>query len=453
VSGSFERVSVVGLGKLGAPLAAVLASRGLTVVGVDAQPEVVRRMAEGESPVFEPGLAQMLQEARGRITATADVAEAVAATDVTFILVPTPSEDDGAFSLRYVRPVAEQVGRALRAKAGFHVVVLTSTVMPGATASTIAPILERESGKRCGVDFGLCYNPEFVALGNVIRGILNPDFVLIGESDPTSGDTLASLYRRVCQNDPPIVRMNFVNAEVTKLAVNTFVTTKISYANMLAQICQRLPGADSDVVTSALGLDNRIGRSYLKGAVSYGGPCFPRDNLAFVELARQVGAGAQLAEATDGLNRQHNAGLAAFVRSKTPPGGCVGILGLSYKPNTDVVDESPGLDLARRLIGDGVEVVAYDPAAMENARRALGGALTCASSARECARRADVLVVITPWEEFKQLSADDLSDERGRPIVVDCWRLFNASDLAGRAEYVALGIGPAVGARSETENT
>jgi UDPglucose 6-dehydrogenase len=195
----------------------------------------------------------------------------------------------------------------------------------------------------------MCYNPEFIALGSVIRDFLNPDFVLIGESDERSGQVLEGIYRQVCENDPPIVRMNFINAELTKLAVNTFVTTKISFANMLARICERLPGADVDVVTRALGLDSRIGAKYLKGAVSYGGPCFPRDNLALIATARKVGAPADIAEATDRFNRWQVGWLADLVWAYLPEGGVVGILGLAYKPNTDVVEESVGLLLAGEL--------------------------------------------------------------------------------------------------------
>src|SRR5205823_4866373 len=178
-------------------------------------------------------------------------------------------------------------------------------------------------------DFGLCYNPEFVALGSVIRDLRNPDFVLIGESDPRSGEMLAALYPSLCDNDPPIARMNTVNAEIAKLAVNTFVTTKISYANMLAQLCSRLPGADVDAVTSALGLDGRIGERYLRGGARYGGPCFPRDNAAFASLARRLGTAAVLAQATDEVNRTQVAWVAQEVRARLEPGDVVAVLGLA----------------------------------------------------------------------------------------------------------------------------
>ena len=232
------------------------------------------------------------RQTRGRLTAVTDIEAAVAQTDITFIVVSTPSDPAGGFSLRYVDPVCQAIGRALAKKTDYHLVCLTSTVMPGTTGGPVREMLEKASGKRVGADFGLCYSPEFIALGSVIRDFLNPDMLLIGESDDRAGETLQALYAQVCENKPTVARMSFVNAEITKLAVNTYVTTKISYANMLARICERLSGANVDVITSALGLDTRIGPKYLKGAVSYGGPCFPRDNLALAQLARQLGVPA-----------------------------------------------------------------------------------------------------------------------------------------------------------------
>ncbi|HVO25720.1 MAG TPA: UDP-glucose/GDP-mannose dehydrogenase family protein [Candidatus Margulisiibacteriota bacterium] len=435
-------ISVVGLGKLGSPLAAVLAHKGHTVIGVDMNPRNVELINQGKAPVFEPGLDEYLHASRDRLSATTDLSHAVRNSEVTFIIVPTPSHEEGAFSLRYVLAALEAIGAALRDKHDFHLVVLTSTVMPGATGNEVLPALERHSGKRCGRDFGLCYNPEFIALGSVIHDMLHPDVVLIGESDVRSGDILVGIHHSICENTPPVARMNFVNAELTKLAVNTFVTTKISYANMLAQVCERLPGADVDVVTSALGLDSRIGRKYLKGALGYGGPCFPRDNQAFAHLARTVGVHAAVAEATDAQNRQQVQRLAEAVHARLPANGRVGVLGLSYKPNTDVVEESQGLELARHLHAHGVAVVVYDPAAADKARSIVGDGIVFAASAVDCARQVDVIVITTAWDEFRALSAEHLNSANGRPTVIDCWRVLDPANFGDAAHFVALGTGP-----------
>src|SRR2546421_2996391 len=307
-------ISVIGLGKLGAPIAACFAARGFQVNAVDTDAQKVDAIGRGVPPVHEPGLAELLQESKGRLLATQDTEAAVRDSEATFIVVSTPSEADGGFSLRYALATCEAIGRALHNKVSYHLIVLTSTVMPGSTGGEIKSALERASGKRCGKDFGLCYSPEFIALGTVIRDFYHPDFLLIGESDPTAGDLLSDVYARTCKNSPTIARMNFINAEITKLAVNTYITTKISYANMLARLCEKLPEADVNAVTDALGLDTRIGAKYLKGAVSYGGPCFPRDNRALAAPAARVGASSGPAGATYIFNRAPIKTLAGLVR-------------------------------------------------------------------------------------------------------------------------------------------
>jgi UDPglucose 6-dehydrogenase len=434
------RISIIGLGKLGSPMAACFAAKGFTTIGVDVDERLVAALNDGRPPVFEPSLGEMIAEGRSMLTATTDTGAAVAETDATFVIVPTPSEPGGGFSLRFVLPAMDAIGRALREKDGYHLVVLTSTVMPGATGGPVRAALEEASGKQVGRDIGLCYSPEFIALGSVIRDFLNPDFLLIGESDEHTGAALADLYTKVVDNDPPVARLNFVNAELAKLSVNTFVTTKIAFANMLARMCEALPDADVDAVTSALGLDSRIGAKYLRGAISYGGPCFPRDNLALAALARALEAPAFVAEATDHANRDGILRLARLAMERTPDGGTVGVLGLSYKPNTDVVEESPGLLLAQTVAAQGVDVVAYDPAAIPNARRATEGDVRFAESAEECVRDADVVVVATAWQEFEGLDRS-VFEREPRRVVIDCWRQLPADRIESVADYVALGEG------------
>jgi UDPglucose 6-dehydrogenase len=422
-------------------MAAVMAEKGHTVIGVDVNSAVVKSVNAGRAPVDEPGLAALIAKNRDHLSASESIKRAVTETDLTIIIVPTPSEADGSFSLRYVLDAAESVAHVVRAKSAYHVVVLSSTVMPGATGGELLPLLETISGKRCGADFGLCYHPEFAALGNAIHDLLQPDIILIGEHDKRCGGIVADFYRDLCENRPTICRMNFVNAELTKLSVNTFVTTKISYANMLAQLCETLPGADVDVVTDALGSDSRIGSKYLKGALGYGGPCFPRDNGAFAALARERGVPAALAEATDEQNRRQVPRLAELILKRLPMNGVVGIAGLSYKPETNVVEESQGLHLAKYLLAKGVAVIVYDPMAMENARPHLAGKVTFAASLEQCAGQASLLVITTPWEQFKSISPRDLNYSNGLPTVVDCWRILPREKFEKVAGFLSLGLG------------
>jgi UDPglucose 6-dehydrogenase len=435
-----KRVSVIGMGKLGAPLAASLASKGLRVIGVDAEREKIEAVNQGRAPVSEPELERLIQENRGKLSATADIEKAISDSDITFIVVGTPTEPGGGFSLRFVLSVCQKIGLALRGKQGYHLVVLTSTVMPGSTGGPVLAELEKASGKSCGRHFGLCYGPEFIALGSVIHDFLNPDFVLIGESDSRAGDLLEELYGQVCENQPPVARMNFVNAEIAKLAVNTYVTSKISFANMLARICEKVPGADVDVVTSALGRDSRIGSKYLRGAVSYGGPCFPRDNLALAALAQKLGAPGDLANAIQLFNRTQVSWLAEFVMENLPAGGTVGVLGLTYKPKTDVVEESVGLLLAHNLSNKDVSVVAYDPG-VRHLGTPWAGRVKLAASARDCIEQSELVVVATPWEEFLKIPPAQWARQGEPRTVVDCWRVLKLLQDYEGVRYFCLGVG------------
>jgi UDPglucose 6-dehydrogenase len=309
--------------------------------------------------------------------------------------------------------------------------------MPGATGGEIRAALETASGRMVGERLGLCYSPEFVALGSVIRDLLNPDFVLIGESDAPAGDRLEAIYRAVCENRPPIQRMNFVNAELTKLALNAFVTAKISFANMISEICDRRPGADAAVIAGALGLDSRIGGKYLRPGLAFGGPCFPRDNAAFASMAGAVGVGADIPDATDRINRRQLARVMVLLRGVLSR-GTVGVLGLSYKPGSAVIEASPGIAIASTLADAGYRVLISDPEALGAAAAVLGDKVEAASM-DECVAGADVVIIATPWPCYRDLPNAALQ-RADRPLrVIDCWRLL-AADSAN-IELIHLGRG------------
>lgn len=417
--------SVVGLGKLGASMAAAIASRGFQVIGVDVSQRAVELVNAGQAPVQETNLEETISANRERIRATLSHHEAILNSDLTFVVVPTPSDDRGAFSLQYAAWAFREIGRALKEKDCYHNVVLTSTVLPGSTRYGLLPILEKESGKSCGKDFGLCYSPEFIALGSVIRDFLNPDFILIGEFDERSGSQLESCYKQIMMNNPPVQRMSIENAELTKIAVNTFVTTKITFANMLADLCERIPGGDIDIVTNALGLDKRIGHKYLKGALGYGGPCFPRDNLALSFIARVLGSKAGLAETTDSINRALPEKIVERIRPLIHKGATVAILGLAYKPFSHVVEESQAIYLAKALSKIGARVIAFDPLAGETARSELKDQAVILDSLEDCLAQADVILIATPDPIFERLNFIDLKKKNQSITIIDCWRIFD----------------------------
>ncbi len=432
-----NRLSVVGLGKLGSPMVACLADKDFEVMGVDYDEAKVIQLSDGVAPVEEPGLPELILANRNKIYSTTECKDATLWSQATFLVVPTPSNPDGSFSLRYLLAACESVGEGLREKADWHLVVVTSTVSPTSMDYYIRPALEERSGKRCGIDFGLCYSPEFIALGDVIRGLKRPDFLLIGESDQRAGDTLSQIYARLCENKPTNARMNFINAELCKLSVNAFVTTKMTFANMLARLCERLPGADVDVVTGALGLDSRIGGKYLQGALAYGGPCFPRDNIALASLAKSVGSSAPLAETTDAYNRQQTVLLADQVQSLLPQGETVGILGLTYKPSTPVFEESAGFLLALELIKRGVDVLAFDPAIPKG----LPESIRLSRGTQECIEDSRVIIVATAWAEFSALCLSDFTRDSKSRTLIDAWGLYFGQVVPNGLQYIRLGVG------------
>ncbi len=443
-----QKVSIIGLGKLGCSMLAGMASRGLDVIGVDVNPRAVEAVNAGREPVQETGLGEMIAANKARIRATLDVDDAVLNSEISFVIVPTPSDERGAFTLQYARYAFKSLGQALRKKNGYHVIVLTSTVLPGATRHGLLPILEQESGKQCGPDFGLCYNPEFIALGSVIRDFLNPDFYLLGQFDQRSGDLLEAVHHRVSQNNAPVKRMSIENAELAKIAVNSFVTMKISFANMLAEFCEKLPGGDVDVVSDALGMDKRIGRKYLTGGFGFGGPCFPRDNVALDFMGTQLGVDSRLLKANDDYNR----GLSKRYVEKLQPhllkGANVCVLGLAYKPLSHVIEESPGIYLCRALSEAGYRVVGHDSLAAPHAEQALKMSALVTDSLDTALKDADVVLVTTTDKAYTSLTAETLLRGRASVTVVDFWRALPHLAADPRLRYVPIGRCPDAAAAS-----
>lgn len=397
-------ISVVGIGRLGICFAAVFAKRQQRVIGVDVREERVREVNEGSVKTTEPFLAEYLRDSE-ELEATTDYGYAVANSDVTFIVVNTPSQPDGGFSNEQVESALKGMAPALREKES-HLVVVASTVMPGSMRS-FSRLLDMPH-------VGLCYNPSFIAQGDVIRGLEEPDFVLVGESDQ-SGDLLQELWSETLCMRAPIVRMSWENAELTKIALNSYVTMKITFANKLAEICEKLEGGDVDAVTHAIGLDSRIGGKYLKGGLGYGGPCFPRDNRAFARAASTLGLDAPLAPMVDTLNRRQVERVLKIVEDLP---GKKAVLGVTYKPGTDITEESQAAEIADRL---GAKW--YDPS---------GSPYTL----EEVLGDAGVVVIATPWPEFERLRREDLPEDC---FVVDCWRLLR-NEFKLYRRYVGLGL-------------
>ncbi len=400
------RISVVGLGRLGAPMATCFAAKGFNVIAVDIDPKKVEDLNAGIAPVSETGLQELLKQPGLCLLATTNLDQAILNSDVTFVVTATPSESNGKFSLKYVLPVCEKIGSVLARKDKFHVVVITSTVMPGDCDGPIKEVLEKTSGGVCGEQFGLVYNPEFIALGSVIKDFLHPDFVLLGANDPLSYARIAQIYES-CIDSPVIKSMSRINAELTKLALNNFLCMKISYGNMLARICESISGTDVDVISDAIGTDSRIGNKYLKGGVSYGGPCLVRDTKAMASL------GQSLPLAIDTFNEAQVFHIADLVESfvEGPRVPVAEVWGRSYKLGTSVQEESFGYKLHAELEKRGLAEV-YHNTNWE----------------------PEVVVLALPDPRYAECNFSG-------KIVIDCWRAFKHLAEDSSIRYVPLGIG------------
>ena len=372
---------------------------------------------------------------QSRLRATTSPEDAVLNSDTSIVIVPTPSNVLGGFSLRYVLRVCEQIGAAMRHKKEEHTVSIASTVLPGASEHSIIPALEAASGCRLGEGLGYCYNPSFIALGDVVKGLETPDYALIGEADKKSGDRIEALHRSMIRNDAPVVRMKLIEAEISKIACNTHETMRVSFANMLFSLCAEVPGADVDKITGALSY--RLGRRFFKGAVPYGGPCWPRDNRALAVFMDSVGVPSLLPRTIDLINAEHGQYLLRKILLETQMGEAVGLLGLSYKPGTPVIERSFGIDLAGWLAAEGRHVIGWDPMAMDEARKVLHGSIDYAQSAEECLSRSRVVIIINPIKEFAAIDWAAATQTR----VLDPWRCLEPAATQKIGTYVALGQG------------
>jgi UDPglucose 6-dehydrogenase len=412
------KICVIGLGKLGSVVAAVYAEAGHAVTGFDVNLDLVEALTRGDAPFPEPQLQELLDASSGRLTVTGDAQSALSQAEATIIIVPTPSRDDGSFTNEYVISALMEVGKAIEGRE--HLVVIASTVSPGSCDGVLRQALERTSGRQIGPDLGLVYSPEFIALGSIVRDMQYPELVLIGASDDKAASRAQELFSSVVRSQPKYFPMSLASAEIAKLAVNTFVTTKISYANMIGELCEAIPTASAVEVLSAVGSDSRIGTKYLKPAVGYGGPCFPRDNRALKASAELVGVRVPIAEATDEVNRHQPQRIVDKVVSVAPSGSRIAILGIAYKPDTPVCEESQGVKVANLLVTLGFDVVAHDPQALASARFLLDQTVQLAPRLSDAIEGAACVIVMTPWDEYTGLG----SSLTAEACVIDPWGIL-----------------------------
>jgi len=433
-----KNISIIGLGKLGACMMAAYASKGHRVIGVDINSTFVDSINNKKAPIKETDLEKYITKYGNRISATKNYAEAIKKTSITFVIVPTPTDKTGGFSVDYVLNACVDIGKALKKKRAYHLVVLTSTVLPTDCEERIIPVLEKYSGKKCGAGFGFCYNPEFIAIGSVIKDLLYPDFFLIGEYDKKSGDILEYFYSKTINGLAKTKRMNIPSAELTKISLNHFLTTKITFANMLSEIAHKIPGVNVDVITGALGSDTRVGPKYLRGGLGYGGPCFPRDNRAFASIALKRGIKVPYAKVTDNYNISITKRMIALILDHVTPTSKIGILGLSYKPETEFCEESQGLNIAQKLYRLKYHINVFDVNGYGHAKTKLNEPVYYEESLDEFINHSDV-IFLTNWDKYNHILKE--KKYKKKLTIIDPWRQFSARDFPKSVKYVPFGIG------------
>jgi len=435
------KVSVVGLGKLGLCTATCFAYKKHDVIGFDLNKTVLTSLKNRKNPIEETGLTELLDKSWGNLSISDDIDHTIKNSDLTTIIVPTPSGEDGRFINDYIISVLTSIAPALKEKETFHVVDIVSTVMPGTCKDTFIPFLEQLTGKKCGVDFGVVYNPEFIALGSVIKVFQNPDMVLIGYSDQKSLEMTKKLYEQTVLNDPYYAEMDLTSAEITKLSLNCYVTMKISYANELSSIVENIPGTDIDKITRAIGSDSRIGNKYLKAGLGFGGPCFPRDNLAFQKFAEGFGVEAKIGKQVVAVNRNVINRVLSLIKRDLKDKSHIAILGLSYKSETHIIEESQSISVIDALLSDGYLVTVHDPQAIDTVKAVFKDRIKYSDNIDDAIKNKDSIVIMTDWSEYDVYDWKSFDVSLKRKIkIVDCWRTLSNNKFKN-ITYSALGQG------------
>lgn len=426
-------IAVIGTNYVGLVTAACFAELGNQVVGIDIDPGKVERLGRGQLPIYEPGLEEIVVQniKAGRLRFTLNYAEGLEKAQVAFVCVGTPSGIEGEADMTQVRAAAHSLGEHTPSERSL--IVVNKSTMPIGTGDWMLPALERASNGS-GARFRVVSNPEFLREGSAVDDFRHPDRVVLGGTDPEAIDRVASLYRDL-QPEPPIIKTDIRTAEMIKYASNAFLATKISFINEIASICERL-GADVKEVSRGMGLDQRIGLSFLEAGVGYGGSCFPKDVKALAHMASMAGAHPQLLRAVMEINRDMRKLVLQKVRGTlgSVEDRVIGVLGLAFKPNTDDLRESPAIEIIHLLQSEGAHVKAFDPAANDVARTVLPGVELCAD-AYAVAEEADALLLMTQWSEFRRLDLERVRQSMRYPLLVDGRNLYDPTEMVAKGFF------------------
>ena len=429
------KIAVVGTGYVGLVVGACFAENGNSVICVDNDAAKVRALEQGHIPIYEPGLEELVARNRReeRLAFTTSLARAATASQIVFIAVGTPSGEDGAADLANVLEVAREIGTALD---GYTVIATKSTVPPGTAARLREVVAEATSQP-----FSVVTNPEFLKQGAAIEDFMRPDRVVIGADDERAARTMRALYAPFTRTGAPIMVMDCASAELSKYAANAMLATRVSFMNEMAHVCEAF-GADVDEVRRVIAADRRIGPAFLFPGVGYGGSCFPKDMRALAGLARANGSECRILDAVEAVNEAQKSRLVAKMKAyfTSLQGKTIALWGLAFKPRTDDMREAPSIAIADGILEAGGRVVAYDPQAIETARRVMDRRVAYASNAYDVLRGADALAIVTEWNAFREPDFARMRELLRAPVIFDGRNLF-AVDQMQAAGFTYFSIG------------
>jgi UDPglucose 6-dehydrogenase len=437
-------IAIVGTGYVGLVSGTCFADTGANVTCVDVDAQKIERLQNGEIPIFEPGLDELVLKnvKAGRLKFTTDLASVINDVEIVFSAVGTPPDEDGSADLKYVLQVAKTIGENLN----HYVVVVTKSTVPVGTAAKVRKTIEEELVKRGmqDLEFDVASNPEFLKEGNAIKDFMSPDRVVVGVESEHAKKVLTKLYKPFLINNFRVIFMDIPSAEMTKYAANSMLATRISFMNDIANLCERV-GADVNMVRAGIGADTRIGRKFLYAGCGYGGSCFPKDVKALIKTADQNGYSMEVLKAVERVNERQKSILfdklvKAFGSKEALKGKRIAMWGLSFKPETDDMRESTALVMIQLLLGAGCTIRAYDPVAMKECQRRIGDSVTYCNDMYDAVLDADALLLLTEWKEFRLPTWAVIRKAMKGSLVIDGRNIFDEEDLQENGfEYHCIG--------------
>ena len=435
-------VAFVGLGYVGLSSAVCFADRGINVLGIDIDSKKLGMIKKSNSPIHEKNINELLEKSikKKKLSLSKELKD-VTKAKIIFLTVGTPSRKDGSVDLKYIKQASKDIAIAIKNIQEYFVIVIKSTVVPG-TALKIIKKLEKYSGRKNSIDFGVVVNPEFLQEGNAINDSLRPDKIVLGINSEKDKKIMFSLFKKIYRKNLPIVYTTPSNAELIKYANNSLLATKISFMNYIARIAEQIPDGDVEEIKNAIGMDKRISESFLNAGLGFGGSCFPKDVKALIAFSKELNINSDILQSVLTINDTQF--MSVFNILKKELGSLerkkISILGLSFKPETDDIRDATSIKIIKKLVEKKAKIKVYDPIATNNVKKIFGNSITYATNSESCIRDSECCIIVTEWKEFRNLKPKYFKRLMKRPLIIDGRRIFSKKQF-DKLEYHAIGLG------------